>query len=85
MEYLRSIQEFDEEAILQRIEALQDHSFLRAMERFDFSSDFMEGGQGQNLRNLYDLVSELVLKKGITEAIQYLTTIFGDLDSSSSS
>lgn len=42
----------------------------------------MKGGQGGTFRALYELIAEVVLKKGINEAISVLGTIFGDLEMS---
>jgi hypothetical protein len=46
MEFLKSIQVYDQDAILERIEAFQDPAFIRNLENFDFSADFMQGSQG---------------------------------------
>jgi len=72
VDYLKKIQSYDEEDILERIETFQDPNFLRSLQNFDFSEDFMDGGQGQTFRNLYELIAEVVMKKGISEAISVL-------------
>ena len=81
VEYLREIQVYDQDQILERIETFQDLQFIRNIGKFDFSTDFLQGAQGQSCRDLYELISEVVLKKGISEAVVVLETIFGDLES----
>jgi hypothetical protein len=85
VEFLKDIQDYEESDILEKIQAFEDPSFLNALQNFDFSQDFMSGSQGQTFRQLYELVAEIVLKKGISEAVSILETIFGDLWNSNSS
>ena len=77
---LKAIQPYDQKKLLKRIEAFQQPSFLSALQNFDFSSDFMNGANGEQFRLLYELLAEVIAKKDISEAIAYLELIFGNLD-----
>jgi len=71
---------YDHNAMLKRIEAFQQPAFLNALHKFDFCNDFMSGAQGEQFRQLYEFLAEVIAKKDLSEAITFLELIFGNLD-----